>query len=118
MSNEKQQTATRQQAADKTMGGSWSLSQFLMPWSYMPDEQVVVLSDGSVMKTYECYAAATSTMSDAALKAMSEAIASSMSRLPANTIIQSIVAPTIDIEVDITSYRKSGRGQHPMIAAI
>ncbi|MCX8013155.1 MAG: TraC family protein [Rectinema sp.] len=111
-------SVTRLQLAENGQKNVFSVSHHLMPWSYMVDDQVFVLSDGSVMKVLECFAAATSVMSDAALRHTSEIIAKALSRLPANTIVQCTISPTVNIDDDIASYRKQGNGEHPLFSAI
>lgn len=108
---------SRHKAAEKYRD-VYSLSQYIMAWSYIENGQYFILSDGSIMKCYEFLMAPTSSMSDAALRAMSDSISNSLSRLPANTIIQSIIAPSIDINDDISLYKKGGGGGHPFFDAI
>jgi hypothetical protein len=95
-----------------------SLTQYLMPYSYIPEQRVVVMADGSVSQVIECSAASCMVKSDTDLKSMSNLLAGSLKQLPENTTVQILVAPTSDISADLQSYLDCGKSNHPILGAI
>ena len=95
-----------------------SLSQYLMPYSYLPNSHVVVMADGSVCQVIECAPAACMVKGDLDLKSMSQLLAGSLRRFAENTTVQVIITPTSDISADLRSYIEQGKSNHPVIGAI
>lgn len=107
-------TLTRAELGERTRLSN-SVSNYIMPMSYDPDEGIFTLADLSVGAVFDVDPLAATALSASQLMARSESMARSLRNLFPHTLVQFLLIPQRTVAVDLDAYRDYGGEDEPIL---